>query len=110
MGRRNDSKKYTNPGGGANKSECPYHAAAREFKEETGVIPDDLKLVKICFTFNKNMLYLFTAKLPEDHSFDVSKDPDKEVESWEFLEPNEVKEELHIPLEDNVLLKYWSEN
>lgn len=110
MGRRNDTDKFTNPGGGAEKNECPFHCAAREFKEETGVDVHSLKIVKTFFSKNSALVYLFEGELPEEYEFDTSKDPDLEVSSWFFVDPFSVIEELNVPAEENEIIRYWAEN
>lgn len=110
MGKRNDNGLWTQPGGGAEKGECAYSCAYREFLEETGVSLKELKLVKIISNKNKDLIYLFEGKIPENSIFDTSGDPDNECDSWEYTDPNDVAEELHVPLERNALLKYWIEN
>jgi 8-oxo-dGTP pyrophosphatase MutT (NUDIX family) len=109
MGRRNDTDKFTNPGGGAEKNECPYHCAAREFKEETGADIKSLKIVKLFF-HNGSLIYLFEGELPEGCEFDSSNDPDLEVEEWEFVDPFSVINELNVPAEENEIIKYWAYN
>ncbi len=110
MGRRRDNDKYTNPGGGCHKGECPTEAAVREFKEETGVALESLVLCKTFFTENKNLIYMFEGFLPKEYEFDTSKDPDLEVELWEFVDPFDVIDILHVPADSNVILKEWAKN
>lgn len=110
LGRRNDTDKFTNPGGGAEKNECPYHCAVREFEEETGVRLESVKLLKTFLTSDKNLIYLFEGILPEKFEFDTSNDPDKEVEEWVFIDPFDVIDELHVPIEYNEVIKYWANN
>lgn len=110
MGRRNDTDKFTNPGGGAEKGECPFECAAREFKEETGADIESLKIVKCFFKEDSVMIYLFEGKLPESYEFDTSNDPDLEVDEWNFVDPIEVANELHVPVEENHIIKYWANN
>ena len=45
MGCRNDNKSWTCPGGHAEEGEDPYEAMIREYKEETGLDVEDIKLV-----------------------------------------------------------------
>lgn len=109
MGKRNDNGKFTQPGGHLDKGECPYQGAIRELKEETGLDATDIKLVKVI----KNgdiMVYGFEAKVDLDQDIDCSGDPDKECDDWEYMDPNDVCEELHVPIERNVLIKYWIDN
>ena len=110
MGRRNDNNLYTQPGGGANKGECAYACALREFFEETGVALTDIELIKVLINKNKDLIYMFEGKIPENCVFDTSKDPDLEVDEWSFMDPNDVKEELHVPIEENAIIKYWMDN
>lgn len=109
MGKRNDNGLWTQPGGHLDKGECPYEGAIRELKEETGLDAVDLKLVKVI----KNgsvLVYGFEAKVNPSQEINVSGDPDNECDDWEYKDPNQVAEELHVPIERNVLLKYWIEN
>jgi len=108
MGRRRDSDKFTNPGGGANKNECSAECAAREFKEETGVNLESLNLIKVFLTDEKNLIYMYEGFLPEEYEFDTTEDPDQEVETWEWVDPFDIIDELHIPVEKNVIVQYWA--
>ena len=111
VGRRNDSNLYTNPGGGLNKGECPFHGAAREFLEETGLYLSKLVLLGAHITPEKNLIYVFQGFLPEDSlTINTEPDPDKEVSVWEFKDPNEIVDDVHIPVEENLILKYWIDN
>ena len=109
MGKRNDNNLFTQPGGHLDKGECPYMGAIRELKEETGLDATDTQLVKVCKNENI-MVYVFEMKVNPNQKIDVSGDPDKECDSWEYMDPNDVKEQLHIPLDKNAVLKYWIEN
>lgn len=109
MGKRNDNGLWTQPGGHLDKGECPYAGAMRELKEETGLDALDTELVKVCKNDNI-MVYVFEMKVDSEQEIDVSGDPDKECDGWEYTDPNEIKEELHVPIEKNALLKYWMEN
>ena len=109
MGKRNDNGKWTQPGGHLDKGECPYVGAIRELKEETGLDAKDTKLVKVCKN-DKVMVYVFEMKVDQDQEVDCSLDPDKECDDWTYTDPNEVREELHIPIEYNAVLKYWMDN
>lgn len=111
MGCRNDNKQWTMPGGHAEKGEDPYEAMIREYKEETGLDVEDIKLVASHWDKEKNLLlYLFQVTPDPKQMIDASKDPDKEVESWHFMNPNDVVEQLHVPLQHNIALKYWMKN
>lgn len=111
MGRRNDNKKITVPAGHLYEKEDPYMGAIRELKEETGLDATDITLVRAQFNKEKNiMLYLFKVCVDYSQPIDVSGDPDKECDHWSYQNPNDVVEELHVPLEENLALKYWMDN
>ena len=110
FGRRNDSNLYTTPAGGIEKNECPFHGAAREFLEETGIYIGSLKLVGVTFTKDKNLLYLFEGSLPEELTISTTPDPDKEVSLWEWKDPYDIKDELHVDIKDNVVIQHWINN
>jgi len=110
MGRRRDTDKFTNPGGGAEREECPFHCAAREFKEETGVDVKSLKIVKCFFSKNSALVYLFEGTVEDGCVFDSSMDPDEEVYEWFFVDPFEIMEELNVPVQENEIIKYWANN
>ena len=108
MGQRNDNSLFTIPGGHAEKGECPYACMARELKEETGLDAECLEIIKVSYKKEKNlMIYVFKVKIDPAQSVDVSSDPDKECDFWHYKDPNEVKDELHVPIEDNCALKCW---
>jgi 8-oxo-dGTP pyrophosphatase MutT (NUDIX family) len=109
IGKRNDNGKYTNPAGKANVNEDIYDAMVRELKEETGLDAIDLSIVKVK-KINDMLIYLFKVTVDKNQKIDTSKDPDKECLSWDYIDPNDVVENLHIPLERNVLLQYWANN
>jgi len=111
MGRRNDNGKWTNVGGHAEIKEDPYQSMIREVKEETGLDTQDIKLIGSRWDKDKNLiLYLFKVVVDPMQEMDTSKDPDKEVDSWHYMNPNDIVDELHVPLEDNIALKYWMQN
>ena len=111
MGVRNDNHKWTVVGGHAEKGEDPFEAMAREAKEEANIDIEDIQLVKAHWDKERNLLIYLFKIVPDPKCFITSeKDPDEEVESWQYVDPNEIKDELHVPLEDNVALKYWANN
>ena len=109
MGRRNGSGLFTNPGGHAEDGEDIHCAAMRELKEETGLDATCIKLVKVHFVKEKSlMLYVFETKVDPNQEIDATNDPDNEVDYWQYVDPNSIKKELHVPLEQNVALKWWA--
>jgi 8-oxo-dGTP pyrophosphatase MutT (NUDIX family) len=108
MGKRIDCGKFTTPAGHIKEGECPFMGMCREFKEETGVDPDHIKLVRATYLKDKKIfLYLFKVVLPKEFEFDASKDPDKECLSWNFVDLIDVIEQLHVPVKDNIAVQYW---
>lgn len=111
MGRRNDNGKFTTPGGHLMVKEDPHMGAMRELKEETGLDAKDIKLVGSHWDKDRNLiLYLFKVTVDPTQEINVSGDPDKECDSWSYTNPNDVVEELHVPLQQNIALKYWMDN
>lgn len=111
FGIRNDNGLYTNPAGHLNKGEDPFDGCARELREETGLNATDIKLVRAGFKKGKKVLvYIFDVKVDLSQQFDSSNDPDKECDIWAYLDPNEVADQLHVPLEENWGLEYWCNN
>ncbi len=111
MGVRNDNGKWTNVGGHAEKGEDPYEAMIREAKEEANIDVEDIQLVKSHWDKERNLLiYLFKIIIDPKCYITAENDPDKEVDSWHYMDPNDVKENLHVPIEYNLALKYWMEN
>jgi 8-oxo-dGTP pyrophosphatase MutT (NUDIX family) len=109
MGRRNNNDKFTVPAGHIGHKEDPHLAAIRELKEETGLDALDVRLVGAHWDRDKNLfLYLFSVTVDPAQQIDVSGDPDKECNAWTYINPNDVLSELHVPLEDNIALKYWA--
>jgi len=112
MGRRNDNGKWTQPGGHVEKNECPVAAIAREVKEETGLNATNIQLLCARFSQDKKgkdiLIYLF--RVATEGTIDTSNDPDQECPTWEFKDPIEVCNELHVPAEHNLALKYWFNN
>ena len=109
IGRRKDNDKFTQPGGHIHVGECPYVGLIRELKEEAGLDAESIKLVD-CSMANGMVLYLFKVTVDPSQEIDVSGDPDEEVDTWNYMDPNDVRDELHVPVEDNIMLKYWINN
>lgn len=109
MGKRNDNDKWANPGGHLKVGEQYYEGAIRELKEETGLDAKKVKLINMT-KCGPMLVYLFKITVCPKQEIDTSKDPDKECPDWTYEDPNDIKDELHVPLEDNVVIKYWIEN
>lgn len=106
MGLRKEG--WCNPAGKIHEDEDPYVGAQRELKEETGLDAESIELVKVEFNKEKSMMfYLFKIEVDKNQEIDFSKDPDSEFTAVEYKDPNEIKDSLHIPVEDNIALKYW---
>lgn len=109
VGQRNDTGKWTMPGGHAEKGEDAHICMYRELKEETGLDAVDMTICKLVKK-GKMFVYVFKVKIDPDQKIDVSGDPDNEVSDWEFKDPNEIVEELHVPLKENTVLQCWMES
>jgi len=109
MGKRNDDQKWSMPAGGIEKGECPFMGMARELKEETGLDAKNIELAKAKFE-NNMLLYLFKVEVDEEQEIDCSDDPDNEFETLNYEDPFEHIDELHVPAERNLAIKYWAEN
>lgn len=108
FGLRSDNGKFTNPGGHLEEGECPYAGCVRELKEETGLDAKDIKLAKVTWNAKKAILiYVFDVTVDPSQEIDPSNDPDKECQFWAYLDPNEVREQLHVPVPDNIALQHW---
>jgi len=107
VGKRNDTKKFTVPGGHIENGESPILGAIRELKEETGLVPNSLALKVIHFERSKNlMLYLFEAQC-DDYTCDSSDDPDQECPSWHFMDLADIANEMNVPLSHNLAIAYF---
>jgi 8-oxo-dGTP pyrophosphatase MutT (NUDIX family) len=111
FGIRKDCGKYVNPAGKAEESEDIYQACIRELKEETGLDAIDLKLVKVGYKREKNIIvYIFDVKVDLNQKIDPSKYPDKEADIWAYIDPNDIIDHLHVPIEENWGLHYWAKS
>jgi hypothetical protein len=113
MGKRKDNNRWTFPGGHLDEGETPHEGALRELYEESGIeahqlsylSQHDLKTPDIkvhCFRFGA------------DHKTTVKNDPDDEVYGWQWVKyegglPEEIRNNLHVPEERNVMLSHLVE-
>ena len=114
MGRRRDSQKFTNPGGHLNPGENPLAGAAREVKEETGLSLDPHNFVHMETRIVKKpsgekiKVHGYKVHLRTKPSTSMKQDPDNEVHRWQWVKLDggldHIKDNLHVPLGDNVLL------
>lgn len=111
MGQRVDTKKFTVPCGHILVGEDIFEGAVRELFEETGLDAQAIELVHAEFNKKKNkLLYLFEIQVDTSQTININEDPDKEFIAAAFIDPNGVKDELSIPLAENIALKYWANN
>lgn len=116
MGIRQDTGKWTEPGGGLKPGEDPAVGALREVKEETGITlkKDDLKHLGTKEVMPKDqtkpiLVHAYKCTLEDPPSTDVSKDPDHEVFGWDWIPvkagklPDSVAKNKHVPAANNVL-------
>ena len=109
MGKRNDNDRWTIPGGHLRNNECPFVGVARECLEETGLIAKKIKMVR-AKKVKGIMLYLFVVEVDPEQVPDASNDPDKEVDEWDYTDPNDVRDNLHVAAKDNIAIEYWAYN
>lgn len=109
MGKRQDCQKWTTASGHIEEGEDAYVGMIRELKEETDLDVESIKLVKVVWEKHKKLLlYLFEIKTSGE--VDASNDPDEEFGEIKFVDPIEVIDELHVPCEENIAIKYWFDN
>lgn len=116
LGRRNDNGKWTQPGGHFEPDEHPFIAAARETREEAGI---ELAASEDLVSLGHERVTKPDGEVIEVHCFradvtgretDVTQDPDNEVDAWRWVDvsmglPDNIRDNLHVPLGDNVLMK-----
>ena len=115
MGVRQDSGKWTEPGGHLEEGENPEEGAIREVREETGlsVARKDLKTLGTKEVVNhegeKILVHAFRVGFEGKKAPTPENDPDDEVFGWNWIPmkgkklPKIVESNLHVPRNKNVL-------
>ena len=115
MGVRQDSGKWTEPGGHLEKGEDPLTGAVREVREETGLRIPKFKLQRLGDkivakpTGEKIKVHAYKAEFEGKKAPTPENDPDDEVFGWNWIPmkgkklPQVIEKNLHVPGKDNVL-------
>lgn len=112
MLQRRDNDKWTFPGGHLNDDESFIDGAVRELFEEAGIKanPDELILLGDKQTFQGKTIHVYLYKVNNEVATTASNDPDKEAKQFKWLPhilPEEIKENLYIPVGDNASLSIF---
>jgi 8-oxo-dGTP pyrophosphatase MutT (NUDIX family) len=100
FGLRNDTEKFTMPGGHAEDGEDPYDAAIRELWEESGLRVDDLEYLGDGYGGREGNVHVFCYKAIVDGTPTSENDPDDECSVWSWVDisdgvPEIVLDNLH---------------
>jgi 8-oxo-dGTP pyrophosphatase MutT (NUDIX family) len=99
LGKRNDNKRWTLPGGHIGQNETPLEAIKREVQEETNIAIEDFVPIKI----NGNEhIQCYSAFYNGNQEPSGKNDPDQEVGKWMWVDvrqgvPKNIYNNLHGP-------------
>jgi len=113
MLQRRDNNKWTFPGGHLNDDETHLEGAVRELWEEAGIRanPDEMILLGSKKTFQNKDIYVYLYKVNSEVNPSAANDPDKEAQKFAWLPhvlPEDIKENLYIPVGDNASLSIFT--
>lgn len=109
MGVRNDTNKWTLPGGKLDKDESPLKGAQRELFEEAGIKENELHYLDTDDVegFQGKQVRVHAYVCFGNYATTTKYDPDHEVDKWVWIDvsnglPEEISNNLHSP--KNVVL------
>lgn len=118
MGKRRDNEKWTMPGGHLDPNETFKEGAIREALEESGIdiskeliVPLDTVQEVKSHKGDTIQVQPFKVDFSEKPKTTMSDDPDGEVYRWHWVDLNggelvdKVREKMHTPFDNNVLIK-----
>jgi 8-oxo-dGTP pyrophosphatase MutT (NUDIX family)/GNAT superfamily N-acetyltransferase len=100
LGKRADTDKWNCPGGKAEPGETPEETARREVKEETGLSITELECLGSGWGGRNGDIQIHCFRALSNGKPETEQDPDKECESWEWVDvagglPEEIRNNLH---------------
>ena len=105
FGVRNDTGKYTLPGGHFEPGEEPLEAARRELEEETGLKGENFEYLGVGEV--RAGLHVHCYRCLVIGEPDGGQDPDEECSEWKWVEANDVPDEImdNLHSKNNVTLR-----